>query len=421
MNILFVHEVDWLRKVVFDIHTLSESMSQLGHKIYAIDYANTWTRNGIFDLGSLKTKEFDGISRALGGPTVSLRRPGFIKIPGLSRMSAAATHYLEIRKTIKEKTIDAIILYSVPTNGLQTVRLARKFNIPVLFRSIDILHILVPFPPLRPITKMLEKRVYSQVDLVIPNTPQYAKYVASMGVAESKIKLLPCQIDTGLFRPGVDSSEVRQKWGLKESEPVIVFIGTLFDFSGLDEFVSHFPEVLKETPEAKLLIVGDGVQRPKLERIIKESGLENRVIITGFQPYQTMPQYINLATVCINPFLLTQTTIDIFPAKMMQYVACGKATVATALRGITTLLPGESHGVVYAKTPAEMVPAVIALLKSPERRRRLGEAGLAQVRDKYSVEQIARQLEAILAEAIKEKQSGRNRSIVIPRTGGESI
>ena len=404
MNILFVHEVDWLDKPVFDVHFLAEGLSLRGHRVYAIDYEDSWKRSSFFDFGSLKTKEFSGVSRAFPVASVEVRRPGFIKIPGLSRISAFVTHYLEIQKTIREKAIDAIVLYSVPTNGLQTISLARKFNIPVLFRSIDILNRLVPYRPLRPVTKRMEKRVYSSVDAVLPNTPQYLKYVLGTGVAESKVRLLPFPLDTGLFRPGVDGSEVRQKWGLKEGEPVVVFIGTLFDFSGLDEFIGHFPSVIKEIPGAKLLIVGDGILRPKLERIIADQGLQGRVIITGFQPYRTMPQYINLASVCINPFLVTEANMDIFPAKMMQYVACGKATVATSLRGISTILPGESHGVVYAASPAEMVPEVIALLKSPERRQRLGEAGLNQVRGKYSYEKIAQELETILGEAIKEKR-----------------
>ncbi|MFC2020377.1 glycosyltransferase family 4 protein [Chloroflexota bacterium] len=406
MNILFVHEVDWLAKVVFDIHFLAEGLSLLGHQVYAVDYEDTWSRNGFLSLGKLKTSEVSGVSRAFDGASVCLRRPGFLRIPGLSRVSAAFTHYLEIQKTIREKSIDAIILYSVPTNGLQTIHLARKFNIPVLFRSIDILNMLVPYPALRPITRLLERKVYSGVDAVLPNTPQYLKYVAGTGVAESKVRLLPFPIDMELFRPLEDCSEMRQKWELEEGKPVIVFIGTLFNFSGLDEFIRQFPQVIKEIPEAKLLIVGDGPQRGKLEQIITELGLKKQVIITGFQPYQTMPQYINLSAVCINPFLINDDTMDIFPAKMMQYLACGKATVATALRGITTLLPGESHGVVYSASPSEMVGEVISLLKSPERRQRLGEAGLNQVREKYSQEKIARELEIILEETIKEKHSG---------------
>ena len=407
MNILFVHEVDWLAKVVFDIHFLSEALSLLGHQVFAIDYENTWSRDGFLNMGSLRTKQVDGVSRAFSGASVCLRRPGFIKIPGLSRISATLTHYLEIQKTIREKGIDAIVLYSVPTNGLQTIHLARKLNIPVVFRSIDILSTLVSYPVLRPVTRLLEKKVYSRVDVVLPNTPQYSKYVASMGVAESKVKLLHFPVDTGLFRPSVDSSDVRQKWGLNESDQIIVFIGTLFEFSGLDDFIRQFPQVTKEIPEAKLLIVGDGPQRPKLERIITELGLGRRVIITGFQPYQTMPQYINLATICVNTFLITDATMDIFPAKIVQYLACGKATVATALRGITTLLPGESQGMVYAASAADMAGEVISLLRSTERRQQLGDAGLNHVRQSYSYEKIAQELETILEEAIEKKRSER--------------
>ncbi len=408
MNILFIHEVDWLTKVVFDIHFLAEALSRLGHQVLAIDYEDSWHRDGFFDLGTLETKQVDKISRAIPGASVCLRRPGFIKIPGLSRLSAAFTHYQEIKKTVKEKGIDAIVLYSVPTNGLQAIRLARKYNIPIVFRSIDVLNMMVPQPVLRPITRFLEKRVYSEVDMVLPNTPQYSKYIASMGVAESRTRYLPFPIDIDLFSPSADSSEVRRKWGLNNSKPVIVFIGTLFEFSGLDEFIRHFPRIIEEVPEVKLLVVGDGPQRPKLERIITELGLENQIIITGFQPYQTMPQYINLATICINPFVIGNNTMDVFPAKMMQYVACGKATVATALPGITTLLPGESHGVVYAENAADMAREVISLLKSEERRQELGRNGLNRAREAYSYEKVARELENILEEAIKSKRYGAN-------------
>jgi glycosyltransferase involved in cell wall biosynthesis len=408
MNILFIHEVDWLNKVVFDIHFLAEALSLRGHRVFAIDYENTWRRDGFFDLGRLRTIQVDGISRALSGASVCLRRPGFIKIPGLSRISAAFTHYLEIKKTIKEKGIDAIVLYSVPTSGLQTIRLARKFNIPVVFRSIDMLNILVPYPVLRPVTRFLEKRVYSKVDAILSLTPQYTQYITNMGVAESKIKVLLFPIDTGLFRPSVDCSEVRQQWGLQESDRVIVFIGTLLEFSGLDAFIRQFPQVIEEVPEAKLLIVGDGPQRAKLERIITELGLEKQVIITGFQPYPTMPQYINLATICISPFLLSDTTTDVFRAKMVQYIACGKATVATPLRGVTTLFPGESHGVVYADSAADMAREVISLLKSAERRQKLEYAGFNHVIQTYSYEKIAEQLEIVIEEAIKSKRYGAN-------------
>lgn len=406
MNILFVHEVDWLNKIVFDIHSLSESLSLLGHQVYAIDYESMWTRNNPFDFGGLATREFNNVARAHPGASVSLRRPGLIKIPGLSRLSAGFTHYLEIQKTIKDRNIDAIILYSVPTNGLQAIHLAGKFNIPVVFRSIDILNQLVPYPALRPITRFLEKKVYSKADMILTLTPKLSKYVINTGAKETRVELLLMSVDTNLFRPSLDSAEIRQKWELDEKDKIIVFIGTLFEFSGLDILIRRFAEVIKQIPEAKLLVVGDGPQRPKLERIIAELNLQKQVVMTGFQPYQTMPQYINLATICINPFLITDTTRDIFPGKIVQYLACGKAVIATSLPGMITVISGEHQGVVYTNSADEMVGEIVSLLESAEHRQQLEQAGLSYVKQVHSYDKIAHQLEIRIEQVIKDKRNG---------------
>ncbi len=403
MNVLFIHEVEWLKKVVFDIHSLSELLSLAGHKVYAIDYEDKWRKNGFWDFGSLKTKEYEGTSRAVSGASVHLIHPGFIKIPGLSRLSAGITHYLEINKTIREKDIDVIILYSAATNGLQAIRLARKFNIPLVFRSIDILNQLVMYPALRPLTRLLEKRVYAAADMILTLTPKLSSYVVGMGAREDRVKLLPMPVDTGLFHPAVDATAGRQKWGFRPEDRIVLFIGTLFDFSGLDIIIPRFHEIMKQVPGARLLIVGDGVQRPRLESIIAELNLKSHVIITGFEPYQTMPQYINLATVCLNTFLVTGATRDIFPGKIVQYLACGRAVIATALPGMVAVIPGEDQGVVYTATADEMVNSIISLLKSDGRRQRLEKAGLDYVKQVHSYDRIASQLETYLEQAIKAK------------------
>ena len=387
------------------MHNLAEALSLMGHRVYAIDYANRWTKNGIFDFGNLKTTEITSASRAIDKSSVYLKRPGFIKIPGVSRFSAAFTHYFEISKTIREKNIDVIVLYSVATNGLQTIHLAKKHGIPVVFRSIDILHRLVRYPILRPATKLLEKKVYSNADVILAITPNHARYVISMGAPPSRVKLLLLPIDTNIFHQSSECSELRHKWGLEDIDQIIIFIGTLFDFSGLDEFIREFPKIVEQIPKAKLLIVGDGPQRPKLKQIIAELGLEKQVIMTGLQPYSTMPQYISLATVCINPFLNVESTRDIFPGKIIQYLACGKATVATPLLGITALLPIGSNGIIYADSAEEMAKEVVNLLKSSPKRHSLEQVGLDYVNQTHVQQKIARQLEKELIDIIATKRS----------------
>ena len=376
----------------------------MGHQVYAIDYENTWSKDRFLDLGSLKTREIKGVSRAFPGASVCLIRPGFVKIPGISRISAGFTHYIEISKTIREKDINAIVLYSVATNGLQALYLARKFDIPVLFRSIDIANQLVPYPALRPIVKLFEKKVYSKADMILTLTPKLSKYVVDLGAKETRVELLPMPVDTNMFRPSIDSSEVRKKWGFNENDRIILFIGTLFEFSGLDVLIPRFPEVIKQVPEAKLLVVGDGPQRPKLEEIITESNLRRQVIITGFEPYQTMPHYINLATLCINTFRITAATRDIFPGKIVQYLACGKAVIATWLPGMIAVISGENEGVVYTNSADGMVEKIISLLKSTEDRQQLEQAGLNYVKHVHSYDKIAHQLEARIKETVKYKR-----------------
>jgi glycosyltransferase involved in cell wall biosynthesis len=406
MNVLFIHEVDWLNKVVFDIHTLAEALSLRGHQVYALDYENTWERNNLYDFGTLKTRIFNAVSRALPGSKVTLIRPGFIKISGVSRITAAISSYLEIRRTIKKHKIDAIVLYSVPTTGLQAISAAKKYHIPVVFRAIDVLNRLVTSPQLRSATRALEKRVYPQADMILSLSPALSRYVEQLGAKKENIKELLVPVDTDVFRPLPPPQELRQKWGLKPGDKVVLFIGTLFDFSGLDTVIPKFVNVLKEIPGARLLIVGDGPQRQKLEGVIRENGLGGKVTITGFQPYDTMPQYIALAEVCFNSFLLTGATRDIFPGKLVQYLACGKPVISTPLPGVLAITPGEEQGMVFAADAEEITDKMIMLLKDKAYRDRLGKKGLDYAVKFHSLKAITDQLEASLREAIDKKKHG---------------
>jgi len=118
-----------------------------------------------------------------------------------------------------------------------------------------------------------------------------------------------------------------------------------------------------------------------------------------------MPQYINLASICINPFLITEATREIFPGKILQYLACGKGVVATPLPGMTALLPSKGCGLIYTEDADKMAEEVISLLKSPERQQQLGKEGLNYVRQVHSYDKIARKFEKILEEVVKEKRN----------------
>jgi len=399
VNILFVHEVDWFRKVVFEIHSLPELLSSFGHNVFVVDFGSLRDRRHMFDFGTLKTKEFKNSSRAHVGSSVTLIRPGFIKTPFLDRASAFFTHYFEIEQAIKEKEIDAIVLYSVPTNGLQAINLARKHGVPVIFRSIDILHMLVPHKILRPVTFSLEKWVYSYVDKILTLSPKLSDYVIRMGADRNKVELLPFGVDMNKFNPDVDTRELKEKLGITEDDKVIVFIGTLFEFSGLDSYLEQFPKVVKEIPETKLVIVGGGALLGKLKKLVVDLKLTESVILTGFQPFDMMPQYINLADVCINPFEVNSATRDIIPGKIIQYLSCAKPVLATPLPGMISLLSGPERGIVYSNVN-EFAENTIEVLKDSEMARTIGENGYRYVKNNHDERKIAHKLDRILNQMI---------------------
>ncbi|MFH2028061.1 MAG: glycosyltransferase family 4 protein [Nanoarchaeota archaeon] len=386
MNILFIHETDWVNKVVFEMHNLAESLSAMGHTVYAIDYPNKWTKD-------TKCGEFKDVSRTTHGGHVTLIRPEFIKKPVISRVSAFATHYLAIKKTIKEKKIDVIVLYSVATNGLQTIELAREYKIPIVFRSIDVLNQLVPNKSLRMPTKMLESTVYKNVDMILTISPKLTEYVTNLGADDRKVHLLPLLVDTDLFCPS-DREE--------DDGRTILFVGSLHDFSGLHETIMFFPMVLHKFPDARLMIVGDGNYKPMLEAYAKRMGIEEAVIFTGMKPYKTIPDYIRMSSICICPFYINDLTNDIFPSKIVQYMACAKPVICTPLDGVRALV-SDGNGIVFRHLN-NFVPVIQGLLTDRSLRNRIGSAGLGYVMQNNSHKIIAKRLEEYLMEAISDKR-----------------
>jgi len=402
MNILFVHEMDWLKKVVFEMHDLPEMFSK-NHNVFAIDYEDLWEKDSFFDIGTIKTKEFKPLERAHKGANVILRRPGMIKLPLFSRLSAIFTHYFEIERIIKEEKINAIVLYSVPTNGLQCLFLAKKYNIPVIYRSIDVLHQLIDNWFLCKVTYSLEKIVYKNVDKIIVLTPKLSDYVVKMGANKGKVELLLIGVDTTKFHSVIDSIALRKNIGISENDKVIIFMGTLFDFSRMDQYIEQFPNILRVIPEAKLLIVGGGDLFEKLINLVVERGLQGKVILTGFQPYDMMPQYINIADICINPFQINGITKDVLPNKILQYLACGKPVISTPLPGLLSVIPDEKCGIIYSKDIPEMIQATIDLLKSKDRLIQLGQNASIYIKKHHDLNEVVIRLEEIISKLVEEK------------------
>ena len=88
MNILFIHETEYLEKVIYEYQIIPELLSTYGHNIYVIDYPSAWKKKNILDFGSLRTAYLLDVKKANKKKGITLIRPGIIKIPVISRLVA---------------------------------------------------------------------------------------------------------------------------------------------------------------------------------------------------------------------------------------------------------------------------------------------------------------------------------------------
>lgn len=339
MNILFVHEVGYEDKVVYEYQIVPELLSSWGNNVYVIDYPDKWKKKNFFDFGSLRSSCQSNIKKAGKEKGITLYHPGFIKIPGVSRITAFFSYFFLIRKVILENKIEKIILYSVPTNGLQTLWWAKYYRIPVSCRLLDVMHEMVPNKLLSPITYLLEKIIYRSADEILALTEKMRRYAVNMGGRNKACRFVPTGADADLFYFQNKDERLMKEFGLTKNDRILLFLGTLFNFSGLDKIIAEMPKYLTKMPKLKLLIVGSGEQFEKLSLMVKELKLEKSVLLPGFQDYRLVPKIINLADICLCPFEINKVTDKIFPSKIYQYLACGKPVIASRLEGCLEIFP----------------------------------------------------------------------------------
>jgi len=366
LNILVVHEVNYLTKPIYEFQILPEMLSLLGHSVTVIDYDDTW---------DAAAKEAAAKApRAYPEAQITLRRPAMIRIPIVSRISGAIGSAVEVLRVLAKRKTDVVLLYGLPTVGLQTLMAAKLFGVPVVFRAIDVSHELVPAPLLVGPTKVFESIVFRSVAFNIALTPHLRSYIHAYGIPEGSIRLLPSGVDAEMFSPGPRRSETLARWGVGDEDKVVLFMGTVYPFSGLDTVIEGFPDLLARHKTVKLLIVGAGSDEVRLRALSEHRQVSQSVIFTGMQPYAILPDVIRASDVCINPFELNGITRNILPTKLFQYMACGKPVLATSLPGTRTFLAGEEQGVVYAEL-ADFNAELGNLLSDKKRMNVLGQRG----------------------------------------------
>jgi glycosyltransferase involved in cell wall biosynthesis len=167
--------------------------------------------------------------------------------------------------------------------------------------------------------------------------------------------------------------------------PLIVSVGRLVAYKGFDDVVAACGELHRRGVDFRCVIVGDGSQRPVLERMIAEQGLQDRVELAGSRPQAFVRDLLSRADVFVLCGKAEQGQYGL-PNVLLEAAAMATPTVSRRLPSSYELVEHGGNGLL-ADTQEEVVDALEALLRDPERRRRLGAAARRTVEEKFDAEQ----------------------------------
>lgn len=398
MKILITQETDWLIKTPAQQHHLAEMLSLRGHKVKVIDYELLWMKRDKKELFS-RREVFNDISKIHREATVTVIRPGILKIPGLVYISLIFSHKKEIEKQIEDFAPDVIVGFGI-LNSYLAFKAAAKRNIPFVYYWIDVLERLIPFRPFQFIGKIIESKTLKEADRVLAINEKLKEYVIRMGARPERTSVLRPGIDFAQFKTNKESNQIIERYRIGKDDIILFFMGWLYNFSGLKEVARQLARV--NQLNLKLMIVGDGDAFNELQNIRVKYSLQDRIILTGKRPYHEMPDFIAASKICLLPAYPWEKIMqDIVPIKTYEYMAMNKAVISTRLPGVMTEF-GEDNGVIYVDKPEEVIEKAVDLVTNNN----LVELGYKarKFAERNSWEKITCEFENFLLKAIEEKE-----------------
>ena len=379
-SLLFIHEVGYLEKPVFEMHEFPEILAENGWDVRFVDFAEA----------PRKSRPPKRVCRVRSAP-VRLHTVPSVGSGIVRRLIAVVTGTFFLLGLLLRHRPDVVVLYAVPTFGWQTVLLCKILRIPVVYRAID-LSSDIRETSFRRLVERAEQVVARNATIVCPNTNELGLHLSSAGATRVQ----------RVF-PGFDVSELPPR--TSREAPSVVFMGTLFPFAGLSSFIKNFVPVARESGEVTLRILGNGHEYENLARLIEEENLHHLVQLVGFVPFDLLYGELSKSDVAIIPFEEQQLTHVALPGKVPQYVRAGLPVVSTPLRGLQELLP-QGDGVTYAASGVDFVREVFRLLGDAETRNELVRNGNDRLNRVATWDHSIQSFVEVLEIAITEREGG---------------
>ena len=305
---------------------------------------------------------------------------------------------------------DIIHAHSPALNGLAALRAARQLGVPMVYEIRAFWEdAAVGNKTGREgsakyrLTRALETQVAQNADALFTICDGLRDDLITRGISGGKIGVMRNGVDLSLFGdPPPRDTALAKELGIPEGAPVIGYIGSFYDYEGLDDLIAAMPLLQERHPEARLLLVGGGEMEMPLR--VAATALKNRrsVIFAGRVPHAEVERYYSLIDVLAYPRKASRLTDLVTPLKPLEAMAQRRLVAASDVGGHRELIThGETGTLFEPDDPASCAASLADLLDAQESWDAMREAGVAHVRERHDwARNVARYLsvyQALLA------------------------
>lgn len=292
---------------------------------------------------------------------------------GLRELREVARLAEAIERVAQDWRPDVLHAHSPALCGLAALRAGRKLGIPVVYeirafwedaavgngtgRAGSVKYRL---------TRAMENRVVGEADAVFTICNGLRDDLIARGFDGGRIGISPNGVDLSLFGdPPARDDALAARLGIPTGAPVIGFIGSFYDYEGLDDLIAAMPHLRMRHSDARLLLVGGGPMDAALRAQAAASPAADAIIFTGRVPHGEVERYYSLIDILAYPRKASRLTELVTPLKPLEAMAQGRIVAASDVGGHRELIDDGETGTLFAPdNPAACADALADLIDS---------------------------------------------------------
>jgi len=232
------------------------------------------------------------------------------------------------------------------------------------------------------LTRGLENYVFKRANRVTTICEGLKRDIEARGLCKAPITVIPNAVEYERFSKEMPRDEdLAAQYGFVAGN-TLGFIGSFYDYEGLDLLIAAMPDLLQQNPNIKLLLVGGGMQDQALRQQTERLGLQSAVIFTGKVPFAEVERYYSVIDILVYPRKSLRLTELVTPLKPLEAMAQRKVFIASDVGGHHELVEDGVTGVLFKADNREaLIEAINGLIGRPDFQQTLCENGLSFVRN----------------------------------------